>query len=85
MAGDVYKLNEGPSREELFDALRLRHEGRLVSFRSTSGLRYEVSINEIGVESGGGNNWYGTGYLSDGLQIKYYFNTKGRTGTISMI
>jgi hypothetical protein len=62
----------GPSREELFDALRLRHEDRRLHFTLGSdgrelGLNQRLSIdkdrrivvlvNSIGIEDGSGNRW----------------------------
>ena len=60
----------GPSREELFDALRLRHEGREVTFTVAPqtqvpasarfkpvNLAFSVQVNELGIEDGSGNNW----------------------------
>lgn len=51
----------GPSREELFDALRLRHEGRKVTFTvarvKLGSLSFEAQLDMLRPEDGGGNNW----------------------------
>lgn len=68
-----YQIVGGPSREELFDALRLRHEGRTVtltvdnSVEAVGGPReslttkhpliLRVTVESIGVEDGSGNSW----------------------------
>jgi hypothetical protein len=65
-----YQILEGPSREELFFALWLRHEGRRVSFTvirslppglevdetATSEL-VKVLVNGVHIEDGRGNSW----------------------------
>ena len=60
-----WKIVRGPSREELFDGLRLRHEDRKILFHlegSRDTLLQEeeilnVKINGIRIEGGSGNNW----------------------------
>jgi hypothetical protein len=54
----------GPSREELFDALRLRHEDRQVCFTIESPNSkictkeiFNVKVDGIAIEDGSGNNW----------------------------
>ena len=63
----------GPSREELFDALRLGNKGRMVSFTinpahvprigkygqkfEIQSMTFEVSIESIGIEDGSGQSW----------------------------
>ena len=88
-----HQITAGPSREELFDALRLRHEGRKVSFTATKNSQwpnprfkvlgetetFDVSIDSIGVEDGSGNNWLLT--ISDKTErFEGYFNTTRREG-----
>jgi len=62
------KITDGPSRETLFDGLRLRHEGRRVTFTlgpdlsvklvDLSGLgQIQFAINAIGIEDGSGKSW----------------------------
>lgn len=63
------QIIDGPSREELFDALRLRNEHRKVTFTvlqrgnqgnpSISGrqIRLLAAINEITAEDGSGHSW----------------------------
>lgn len=50
------ELTDGPSREGLFDALRLCHEGRTVIFYDRS-WRYIAKISMIESEDGSGENW----------------------------
>lgn len=62
-----YKITAGPSREQLFDALRLRHEGRTVEFTieiepdgpeiAGSYFQFAAQVNNLGVEDGSGNRW----------------------------
>lgn len=60
----------GPSREDLFDALRLRHEGKQVTFTVAPetqppanarvkfhDLTFKAQVNQLGIEDGSGNNW----------------------------
>jgi hypothetical protein len=76
------QITAGPSREELFDALRLRHEGRTVTVTvdntvRTAGdprksltmklpLTLEVGVDSIGIEDGSGNSWLLGVYDKDG-------------------
>src|ERR1035437_2694047 len=77
-----YEIEAGPSREELFDALRLRHEGRKVSFTvrnmiesgpgsekfiKASKLVFHVQVNKLSIEDGSGNNWIFELYDQQGL------------------
>jgi hypothetical protein len=54
-------VTNGPSREELFDALRLRHERRTVTFvvQTGPGVRSVVRarVNAIANEDCSGKNW----------------------------
>jgi|APSaa5957512576_1039674.scaffolds.fasta_scaffold28443_1 hypothetical protein len=88
----------GPSREQLFDALRLRHEGRTItitierSFVTVSppgkGLRGKNAItlnpvvDSISIEDGSGNNWLLKLRSTDSECLEAYFNTATRKGWI---
>ncbi len=57
-------IKDGPSREELFDALRLFDELRTVAFelmpprgRASQAVRRRALINEIGAEDDSGHSW----------------------------
>jgi len=94
------EINSGPSREELFDALRLRHEGRAIPFtvsppkqRPGSRIRvlnetFNVQVNSVGIEDGSGNCWLLT--LDDYHEIlgssclSAYYNTRTRTGWVQV-
>ena len=92
-----YEIVAGPSREELFDALRLRHEGRKVSFTMTPrpqrlGSRIEmektfnVFVNGIKVNDIRGKNWLldlcnPNGNLGS-QYLRGYFNTMRRKGWV---
>ena len=88
MTATAVNIVNGPSREELFDALRLRHEVRGVKFtlEAYGGLRISVLVNGIEVEDGSGNSW--TLLLHDDKEVfrtpklKAYFNTTKRIGWI---
>ena len=76
-----FKIIAGPSREDLFDALRLRHEGRTVTLTvdnwvETVGgprgcltiklpLTFRATVESIGVEDGSGDSWLLTLVNSD--------------------
>ncbi len=84
------KITDGPSREELFDALRLRQEHREVTltwFEGSNSRSASFVVNGIGAEDGSGDNWFLT--LSSveynpGQTIGGYFNTKVRKGWLSI-
>ncbi len=53
-------ITSGPSREELFDALRLFNEGRKASIEIDNNgkkMKAEVIIHTIGAEDGSGQSW----------------------------
>lgn len=90
----TFQITEGPSREELFDALRLRHETRKVTLTVESpfhpqGIFFEVFVNGISIEDGSGNSWNLELYHMYsknpfGLQyFKAYFNTQRRKGVLT--
>ena len=81
----------GPSREELFDALRLHHEEREVTFTVTpncnvGNLVLRVRVEELGVEDGSGNNWlfkvYDRQSILGSMSLHGYINTRTREGWI---
>lgn len=96
MTNQIENILAGPSREELFDALRLRHENRTVKITvecrtRTAGdpqksvdMKYKrilvVSVDSIGVEDGSGNRWLLTLTDDDGISYDGYFDTERRQG-----
>jgi len=60
-----WSIADGPSREELFDALRLFNEHRKVAFQgwirrgsaSMEGFTLGAQVNSIAVEDGSGHSW----------------------------
>lgn len=89
-----YEIVKGPSREELFDALRLRHEGRKVQITLKNdqgdefGFRAKFYVNGIGIESGNGYEWKISLYHLNKLVIDVdepadyqgHYNSKTRKG-----
>jgi len=81
-----FDITGGPSREELFDALRLRHENRKPVFHVPyiRGGCFVVSVDAIGIEDGSGDNWLLQLHDPNGLlganHLKAYFNTVTRRG-----
>lgn len=57
----VCKIVSGPSREELFDSLRLSRERRTVTFKFEISpkkmLRITAQVRSIGAEDGSGQSW----------------------------
>lgn len=81
----LYDVTNGPSREELFDALRLRHEGRKAIFTYKSGLltvRKEFTIDMIQGEDGSGNSWNLLVRNPHLGRVKMYYHSHKRTGMI---
>jgi hypothetical protein len=73
-------IHAGPSREELFDALRLRHESRLVEFTVTDRKdKMRAVIDSIGVESGDGESWI-LEVSYRGVRLEGYYHSKRREG-----
>ena len=77
----------GPSREELFDSLRLYNEQRKLTFelldKAINKVKVMVTVTGLKVEDGSGNNWiiYACITLNGrGVQIDGYYNTVRRTG-----
>jgi len=91
------KITAGPSREDLFDALRLRHEGRKVAFKlffdrdpngDWSPYYQEIvaTIDSIGVEDGGGQSWLLTVSIPHyGQTVSCYYNSTNRNGYMKPI
>lgn len=95
-----HKIVAGPSREELFDALRLRHENRLVrmttqyhsrtagegqrSFEDNSKLVFSVSVDSIEIGDLSGHKWILTLTDDDGLSYLAYFDTERRHGWLKL-
>jgi hypothetical protein len=101
MTNQQHSIVAGPSREELFDALRLRHEDRTVrvtvEYRTrTAGdpqkslaMDYkrilEVSIDSIEFGNLKGHTWVLTLTDDDGLSYDAYFDTERRQGWLKLI
>ncbi|MCX6788393.1 MAG: hypothetical protein NTZ36_00725 [Candidatus Jorgensenbacteria bacterium] len=78
-------ISSGPSREELFDALRLRHEHRPILVKvhplDQKPMDIKFIVNGIAVEDGGGQNW-----LIELLNVQThqivrgYYNSRTRAG-----
>lgn len=87
MADNTFRILKGPSRESLFDSLRLWNEHRKIEFFVVKKLNHmtmvQATINSIAVESGDGNNWFGTGNTTTGEKFQYYFNTTRRDGSVT--
>lgn len=89
--GIVYEIVAGPSREDLFDALRLRHEKREVTFTVKMGseeVPLRGMINSISIEDGSGNCWLFILYCGSRPLTSQYFsgflNTRKREGTLRL-
>ena len=86
----------GPSREKMFDALRFRHERKVVVFTLTlekEGGEKEIpriplvaQVDAIAIEDGSGNCWMAKLYVKSSRpgqsNITVFFNTKTRKGTM---
>lgn len=95
-----YTITAGPSRELLFDALRLRHEGKTVEItievepenpqRRAQYFQFEAQVNMLGIEDGSGNHWFFTLESPPGLfykcgRVEGYIDTTRRTGWLKAI
>lgn len=95
MTTSTVQITHGPSREELFDALRLFDEFRKVEFTLESSVRVsgtrkvpeikcEAQIMSLAAEDGSGNNWIFTARFRkvDGSYSSRegFFNTRDRKG-----
>ena len=100
MTTPQYLITAGPSREELFDALRLRDEGRTVWFTldkvnpdtTTSSVNVVASfhVESIGAEDGNPKSWLvrlvSEGQLLGGkLGFNVSYDTTRRTGRGTLI
>lgn len=89
---DREKILSGPSREELFDALRLINERRSVTFtwgNNLVGSRIvNVHILSLIAEDGSGDKWLGTARM-DSIQVQgnfdFFYDSKSRKGWIDRI
>jgi len=94
MAAIVKEIEHGPSREKLFDALRLHHEGRTEPFTLPSNaMRYlpgkvkdikRCKVLGVEAEDGSGNSWLLKGTYSNGQRFTAYYRTDNRTGKFRM-
>lgn len=89
--GRVLKVTAGPSREELFDALRLCAEGRKVFFSYEDGHVKEktlVAITAIECEDGSGQSFmfkFSGAVCSRGGSGEGHCNTRTREGWIKFL
>jgi hypothetical protein len=82
-------IENGPSREAIFDSLRLNNEGRAVSLELVGGLRLDFRITAIEAEDGSGDSWNLRGYVSGSSEVtprdwsrscRVYYSTRRRAG-----
>ena len=87
MTNGVWPVINGPSREALFDSLRLwtKNISVQVSFvQDGVQVSKDMRILGINLEDGSGESWFGTGRLG-GVDVDYYLHTQRRTGWIRPI
>lgn len=86
------RVMDGPSREELFDALRLRHEQRTIVFKlkhpGAPGVLRPMSAIIIGItaESDNGHYWNVTGtFVTPGhiAPFDMFYRTNDRNGILN--
>ena len=82
-----FEILGGPSREELFDTLRLFDEERAVPV-TVNGLSGEreimVRITGLAAKDGSGKRWLGKGFaVTSGERFDFYFDTGSRRGHIT--
>ena len=93
-------ITSGPSREELFDGLRLFAEKRVIGFTIENNGRQMtpvVLMQGIEPEDGGGQSWNIKFLISEGFVgkaanplnpqsklVKAYYSTRTRKGTITV-
>lgn len=90
MATHRFDIVNGPSREQLFDALRLIAEKRTVMVTWIRPDREReitnIVLNSLQAENGDGQSWNATGYDVDpgegDMNLTFYIDTKSRTGWI---
>lgn len=95
MTPDKFRFNivSGPSREELFDGLRLRHEGRKIFFlAATTSGNFEINciLNSISIECGSGNCWLlklrnPESRLRGCDRLEMFYNSSTRSGWVDAI
>lgn len=91
----MFQIVSGPSREELFDCLRLRHEGRTIRIRVVNMydqnkprrfIEVDMVIDGISIEGDSGNSWfiefYDSKKLLGGEHFIGFLSTKTRAGHI---
>ena len=88
----THQVVSGPSREGLFDALRLFTEDRTIEItylgKCQEAIKLPVHVSAIEAEDGSGwswncKGWYGSGEL-DG-NVEFYCNTNTRKGWIKFL
>lgn len=84
-----FAITAGPSREELFDALRLTSLHLSVLFTVADCYKFTAVVRGIEAEDGSGESWNlmladGVGHLG-GTRLKAYYSTKRRAGTVSVL
>lgn len=99
MATQAFQIVTGPSREDLFDALRLVSEGRTVEFEwiRPDDVREKTNLKVLGIQAvgdelfspKGGRSWMVhaimTGEDMEGDRIVFLmYSTQSRTGTIDL-
>ena len=79
------KITAGPSREEIFDSLRLFNEGRTVRM-TVDGLEGPYLVQSIEAEDGSGHSWnlvlVNQVFKTKGAPVKAWYNDTRRTGTM---
>lgn len=72
-----------PSREVLFDALRLLGEGRkiVVSWKDHEGLLHTCHASVLSITAGSADWWQGFLAIRNN-RVEYMFNTANRQGTL---
>ena len=91
----THEIVSGPSREEMFDSLRLFKKKMPVeiSYRGENNRveKIKVQINQIAAEDGSGDSWICRGYNSEAIAtcnhsyIEFHFHTQTRKGWIKFI
>lgn len=99
MTTHTVQITHGPSREELFDALRLFNEFRKVEFtlesrvrpastRKVPEVKREAQILSLAAGDGSGNNWIFTAtfknFKGEYVTREGFFNTKDRKGFVKI-
>lgn len=84
----TYKVLSGPSREELFDSLRLYDEHREVEFvmRSPEKVKYKAKFQMISLEAedGSGQSWIFSCVSSfDRSKYSGWYNSRTRAGHLT--